>query len=491
MKHVVVVGAGLGGLAAGVRLLQRGHRVTLLEKEPRTGGYAIAYKRGGYTFDLALHVVPAGGAGGEFHDLVKSLGIDGQVEFIKLKSGFDVFLGDFHCRLPNDLDELITVLAERFPGESSGLKKFQADLERHVRIYSPVFAYGCSKLSSIPRFFLKLPAFLKHSTLPVKDYLDRFFQDDRLKALLFQPAAFMGIGLKTFPTINFMMMFYLLMRHGMYTVKGGGQRLTDALQEKFMALGGELFLGSEVRRLHCSGGLVRGVETETFNHLACDAVIGAVNLPGLVHSLIGSENFSAGYLRNLESLTPSVSVLALNLGLDCPPSAIGIDNHRAMVFPDPDLDRCFTSQESEMTPLGFSITAAANSDPDWPANSGNTLSIIGGTAREKWLALEEKDYISAKTETTRAILDRAAAYYPQLRDHIVVSDLATPRTMARYTGNPGGAIMGFNCTTGEHRKLIKAARLPLANVIVGSAWTNRLGGFMQSLKSGVIAAEKI
>jgi hypothetical protein len=51
--------------------------------------------------------------------------------------------------------------------------------------------------------------------------------------------------------------------------------------------------------------------------------------------------------------------------------------------------------------------------------------------------------------------------------------------------------MGFNCTTGEHRKLIKAARLPLANVIVGSAWTNRLGGFMQSLKSGVIAAEKI
>ncbi len=490
MKHVVVIGAGIGGLASGIRLLQGGHKVTILEKEPRVGGYAIAYKRGGYSFDLALHVVPSGESGQEFSNLIELLGLENKIEFIKLKSGFEVFLGDFHFQMPNNLDQLLSELTRTFPAERNALKNFQQDLEKYVSVYEPVFSYTTSKLQSIPPFLLKLPAFLKHSKLSTKTYFEQFFQDKCLQSILFQPAAFMGISMAEFPTINFMMMFYLLMKDGMFTIKGGGQKLTDILEEQFINLGGELRLNQQVTKFICEKRKITGIISKSKEHLPCDAVIAGNNLVDVVNKLIGRKHFNLKYLRNLDRLKPSVSVLALNLGLDCPPAEVGIKHHIGMVFPHADIDSCFARQDLQITPLGFSVTANVNSDPDYSSMAGNTISIIGGTAPDKWLQMGQDDYIKCKKEVTQHIIDQAENYFPGLAEHIVVADLATPRTMYRYTGNPRGAIMGFNCTAGLHRQIIQTTRLPMKNLAIGSAWTNRLGGFMQSLKSGILAAEK-
>lgn len=491
MKHVAVIGAGVGGLAAGIRLLQQEKEVTLLEKEPRTGGYAIAYRRGGYLFDLALHVVPSGGVGQEFQVLLNTLDVAEKVEFIKLKNGFEVFLGDFQFLMPNNLDELIQSLSQSFPRHAKGLRAFQRDLEKYVSVYAPVFSYGTRKSRSLPPFLFKLPSFLKHSKISTKQYFSHFFEDERLHAILFQPAAFMGIPMTRFSTINFMMMFYLLMQDGMYTVKGGGQKITDVLTEEFLRLGGQIKLNCEVTKLYHHKKEITGIETSPANRLDCDAVIAGNNLPDLVNKLIGREFFSSSFLRALDRLYPSISVLSLHLGLDCPPSALGINNHIAMVFPDPDIDRCFEKQQSEVTPLGYSITANSNSDPSNPTIAGYTLGIVGGTAPERWFNMDPSRYRQAKEEVRSNMIADMTRYVPDLDRHIVVSDLATPRSMHRYTANPQGAIMGFNCEVGDHKPLMDAARLPFSNLKIGSAWTNRLGGFMQSLKSGVIAAEQI
>ncbi len=491
MKHIVVVGSGLGGLAAAVRLLQRDFRVTLIEKEPRVGGYAIGYRRQGYDFDLALHVIPSAGSGQEFSLLLDRLNISKEVESLRLAHGFKVFLGNYHFQMPNNLQKLLVTLADQFPKEERGIQRFHRDLVTYLPSYAPLFSYGIPLHKALPKFLLRLPSFLKNSNLPTKSYLDRFFKDDRLKAILFQPAAFMGIGMERLPTINFLMMFYLLLNDGMYTIKGGGQALSKGLERKFRHLGGELRLNTQAEKFILKNKKVVAITTSSGQELACDGVIAGNSLYDVVERLVGRSSFSKSYLDTLDNLQPSVSVMALNLGLDCHPRELGIENHISMVFPDADLDVCFTRQKRFLQPLAYSVTAQGNSESDGHGSSNNTLSIIGGTAPKKWLEMNSATYTKAKSRITQNIIQTVADKFPALPKHIVVSDLATPRSMQRYTGNPLGAIMGFDCTVGSHRKLIQVSRLPIKNVSMGSAWTHRLGGFMQSLKSGILAAEQM
>lgn len=487
----VIIGAGIGGLASAVRLAGKGGDVTLLEKEPRTGGYAVAYRRQGYTFDLSLHVVPSGGAGQEFRAMVESLGISDKVRFIRLNEGFRVILGEDRFQLPNDYQELQEMLAGAFPQERDGLRLFFNDLEKHAVSYAGIFDYTVSKFRSVPPFLPRIPSFLKHCRMSTREYLEKFFRDKKLKALLYQPASFMGIPMGDFPAVNFMIMFYLLMKYGMYTIAGGGQALSDALRDRFQSLGGRLLTGKKAVSIIVDGQKAVAVVTEDGQRYDCDFVLCGNNIHDVVNRMIGRSNFADSYLATLDSLASSISVSALNIGLDCHPGRLGLDSHMTMVFPDPDIDRCFMRQSCQLDMSAFSITAPCNADPDLFANGRYTISLVGGTDPGRWLAMDEDAYRAEKKKVVRAAIDRADALFPGLKQHVRVADLATPKTMQRYTGNPGGAIMGFNCTCGMHRQIMKAARIPVSNLVMAGAWTNRLGGYMQSMKSGILAAEAV
>lgn len=490
-RSVAIIGAGIGGLSSGVKLAQQGTRVTLFEKEVRPGGYAVDYRRRGYRFDLALHVVPSGGAGQEFSSMVNSLGLSNDIQFIKLKQGFNVVLGDYRFQMPNSYDELFDELKSAFPATRDKLNHFRRDLEKHVNSYAPLFDYTVPKYRSVPSFLTKIPAFLKHSMMSTRDYLEQFFDDPKIMAILFQPAAFMGIPMSDFPTVNFMMMFYLLMKNGMYTIAGGGQSLTDGLREKFHQFGGRLVTNTEVTNIIIENKKAVALHTDDGTQHQCDTIIAANNIYDLVNRLVGRSHFPQRYLQNLNALKPSISVLALNLGIDCHPEDLGIEPHITMFFPEPDIDQCMNRQQKQIEMDGFSITAHCNSDPDFSSNGQYSLSLVGGTDPNKWLAMNDRQYRNEKERIIKETIDKADSLFPGLEKHVRLSDLATPRTMQRYTGNPQGAIMGFNCTCGSHRMIMKAANIPIENIIIGGAWTNRLGGFMQSMKSGILAAESI
>jgi len=490
-KSILLIGSGIGGLSCGVKLAQQGIHVTLFEKEHRVGGYATSFGRNGYQFDLALHVVPSGGSGQEFASMIASLGLADDIKFIHLKQGFNVILGDYRFQMPNSYDQLMEKLCLEFPTEKDNIDRFRKDLEKYVTSYLPIFDYTIPNYRALPSFLPKIPAFLKHSKQGTKSYLKQFFNDDRIMAILFQPAVFMGIPMSDFPTVNFMMMFYLLMKNGMYTIAGGGQALTSALKKRFQQLGGTLVTKTQVDKITIENGRAVGIMTTEGRKYNGSGVIAANNIYDVVNNLVGRSYFSKSYLDNLDSLSPSISVLALNLGIDCHPQDLGIQSHIGMVFPDSDIDRCMDKQRQRIEMNGFSITAHCNSEPKSVDNNHYSLGLISGTDPNQWLSMSDEKYCREKERIIKQTIDKADALFPGLKSHIRVTDLATPRTMQRYTANPSGAIMGFNCTCGSHRQIMKAANIPISNLNMGGAWTSRLGGFMQSMKSGILAAEQI
>ncbi|MBD3240186.1 MAG: FAD-dependent oxidoreductase [Chitinivibrionales bacterium] len=490
-QDIVIIGGGLGGLAAGVRLAQAGRGVVLYERQPRTGGYATDFTRNGYTFDPALHAVPEGGPGGCFNELTGRLGIDDDVSFVKVPHAFQTVLGEERYTAPNDPDAGFEWLASLSPQDRDGLLRLRRDIERYAPLYDGLVEGRLSPWQIATRFVPRLPLFLHHTDLGVDRYLSRLVRSPLVKALLFQPAVFYGYPMREFSTVNYIVMLSMLKLGGLYTIRGGGRALSDALRRRLVALGGDVRCGVAVEKVLVRGGRAVGVRLAGGAEREASAVIANVNTRALVHELVGDEHFPRGYVRALDTLGNSLSVVQLHVGLECPLEQVGIDRYLTTVFPDSDIDGCMVRQRQSRFLEGCSITAPGVADPRAVGPRGPTLSVVGAVDPAQWLSLSPDEYREAKEECTEKTLALLEGVYPGVRSHCVTVDLATPHTFHRYTGNPDGAIMGFASHIGAHRPLLKISRMPIRGLHLASAWTLRFGGMMQAMRAGVAAAEKV
>ncbi len=456
-RSAVVVGAGLGGLAAAVALAGRGHRVTLLERGARPGGYAVAFRKGGFSFDPALHVVPQGGPGGEFRRMADELGLS--VGFIRLERGFEIRLGDLRVDLPNDWRGFFDTLAGVAPAERPGLDRLRLDLERHAPVYQALFDPSVGRLRAVPPFIPRLPRFLRHSTRPAADYLAGFVGDARIRALLFAPAVFMGLPPSRLPALTWQMMAWILLSGGMYTIAGGGQALTDTLADRLRQLGGQLVTRADVTRIEVERGRAVGVATGDGRLFPARAVISAVSLPATLDLLAGAGPAVGRHRRRLAGLLPSTSALVLSCGLSCDPREAGIASPVTLAFPEADLERIMTGASAPgaaFSLVAHGLTGLGSAFARAPARS---RSWRRSTARA-WLGLAEPAYRNRKEQAMAAMLAGLDRRFPGLAARVEVADLATPRTLRATPATRPGRSSASPSTGGAHRRLLAAEPPP-------------------------------
>jgi phytoene dehydrogenase-like protein len=490
MASVVVIGGGLGGLTAALLCAKAGCNVSIFEKEPVCGGYSIAYKRAGFTFDVALHAVPAGGNGSWFFTLLQRLGINSQIQFIKIQSGIKVTLGNNNYCLPSGRSEVLEYLQQLFPDDASGLVRLFNDIDRYARCYSRILLAPEVSYRSILSFIPHSLQFLMQSYETTGHFLSKYINSTECRALLFQYAIFMGIPMDEYPAVNFIMMFHMQLTLGMYTIAGGGAHLTEILTKECERNNVTIYRSGRIDAIEIRGGVASAVIDNNGVRHAADYIVSNVNIYDLC-KMVPAEHLPQKYTALLSNLRPSVSVVLINIGLDIHIEDAGFKEHLHIHFPDADLDRCVKEQRDDLTLRGFSITAAGLTSPDASSKNMFSISIVGAVNGKRWLTLDKEQYAKAKTILIEQTLEKLYTMYPLLKGHVVCVDCATPKTFERYTGNPDGAIMGFNCTTGVHRDLIAVSKFPVKNVIIANAWTNKLGGFMQCISAGEKAANVI
>lgn len=290
--HVIVIGAGLGGLSAAAHLSRSGHDVTLLERDDVPGGRAGVVASHGFRLDNGPTVMTMPGL---LEDAFNAAGAE-MSDFVTLKK-----VDPMYRAVYEDGSELLVrhgreAMAEeiaRFSNkvEAASFHKFCAWLEQlyKAEMSSFIDTNFDSPLDLVKpwRDALKLVRLGAFSKLDKK--IGGFFRDDRLQRIFSFQA--MYAGLAPYEALSlYAVITYMDSVEGVYFFEGGMHSMATGLASAVERAGVKVRYGSSVTRiLRASGsrGYVTGVELEGGERISADAVVCNPDLPVAYRTLLG------------------------------------------------------------------------------------------------------------------------------------------------------------------------------------------------------------
>ncbi len=280
-RHAVVIGAGLGGLAAAVRLRAMGYRVTLLEAGDQAGGRARVFRRDGYSFDAGPTVVTAPYL---FDELFELVGRDRRdyYDLVPVDPFYRVmFPGGEQFDYVGEEDRILAQIERLSPGDVDGYRRMAAHAER-------IFEVGYEQLADTP--FTRLSDMLRvvpdmlrlESYRSVYGLASKYLRDERLRQVFsFQPLL---VGGNPFDTTSIYMLIHWLERKwGVHYALGGTTSIVAGLVRLLEELSVEIHLNAPVEEIETRDGSVRGVRTEDGQHFAADIVVSNAD-PSMVYT---------------------------------------------------------------------------------------------------------------------------------------------------------------------------------------------------------------
>ncbi|MFG2460371.1 phytoene desaturase family protein [Streptomyces sp. NPDC048523] len=306
--HVVVVGAGLSGLAAALHLLGAGRRVTVVERDASPGGRAGRIVRGGYHFDTGPTVLTMPHLADEAFAAVGD-SLRARVDLVPLHPAYRARFADGSTLDVHTGAEAMEAEIERFAGaaEAAGYRRLRAWLERLYRVQMRRFidADFDSPLSLLHPDLARLAALGGFGRLDAR--IGRFLHDERLRRVFSFQSLYAGVAPER-ALAAYAVIAYMDTVAGVWFPRGGMHALPRAMADAAADAGADLRFGEAVTRLERSGERITAVVTDT-GRIACDAVVLTPDLP-VAYRLLGRAP------RRPVGLRFSPSALILHAGTD-------------------------------------------------------------------------------------------------------------------------------------------------------------------------------
>lgn len=259
-QKVIIIGAGIGGLATALRLLKAGYEVVIYEKDSKVGGKVNQIKKEGYTFDLTatISMMPQ-----EMYLLFEELGlnVEDYLEFTYSQTLYDVFFYDGTVyQFSTDLVKLNQQLLSISIEDTIGYFKLMSDIyEKYHHANQAFLSEACDEASLF--FTLKnLKEAIQIMPLSsVYDYVSKYLKDEKLKQYVCFQA--MYIGMSPYDSSN----IYALLPgvsqfYGLPHIKGGMYHLVEVMEQLIKDWGGMIYTDTCVERLVINKKRVLGVQ---------------------------------------------------------------------------------------------------------------------------------------------------------------------------------------------------------------------------------------
>lgn len=485
---VVVIGAGLGGLGSALYLAKAGFPVTVIEQHNVPGGYATAFRRGNYDFDVSLHSF-------NLHPRIyQELGLHERLERVTLKQFRRLITPDKDLLLPDaDPEAYLDLMCSHFPHEKEGIKNYVADC---FAVFDEVIKF--SRKGNDPGFLDKMLFFLFYPNMfgvrnkTLSDLLDNYVKDIEVRGMLGHLCDAFGLPPSKLSGFFYAMITGAFLKRQQLHIKARSQDLSNALSHMIQENNGKMIFGTPVEQILFRENRVSGVRTSDGKVYPARFVVSNVNAPDTFGRFLSSNSTASGYMKKLSKYRPSISSFILWLGLKGEISGT-IPGCTINISPEPNLEKNFQYChlcDADKSPLNVALYDNYFEGYSKPGTSTLTVMILSGY--EPWRRFE-KDYFSGKKSQYRHQKNRVAqklvqrlekSLIPDLSTMIEVMEAATPLTNVRYTRNPEGAIYGYpNSIDNAFMNRIPNTT-PIKGLYLAGGWGKFSGSYTGAIMGG-------
>ncbi len=446
MNHqptAVVVGAGLGGIAAAARLAQHGYAVTVLEKNSIPGGRCGQIVRDGHRFDIGPTLFLMREV---FAETFAALGerLEDHLDLRRIDPTYRIRFDDgLELELTSDLNGLAAQVEAIQPGSFRGLLAYLAEGDRHYRLSLERFVgrnfYSLADYFSpanLPLLF-QLKALSKHY-----DHIGRYLSDPHLKAAFTFQDMYLGLSPFDAPA-TYSLLQYTELAGGVWYPIGGLYQVVSHLAAIACARQVRFMFNAPVAQITVAASRATGVRLGDGTQLDADVVVANADLPYVYRSLLSEAGpRDQAEARRLEGLKYTSSAIMFYWGVDQVYPQLNTHN----VFLSGNYRGSFESIFRDHGLPGqpsFYVHAPARVDPAAAPAGHDTLFVLVPVG-----SLDEarpQDWEALSQAARRAVLQRlAAAGLDNLEPHLKFEICYTPRDWEGRYHLKNGAGFGLS-----------------------------------------------
>lgn len=482
MKNVIIVGAGVSGLAAGIYAQQSGFNTVIYEKHNMTGGVCTSWSRKGYSFEGAVHWLTDSDKGSAFYKIWQETGIlNNNIEMHRSDPYSSLDFNGNIINIYRDIKALKAELIRVSPMDKKAINKLCGDIVSFRKMNMPIMDLKGVKVKKKQKIkFAAMVGMLpglskvgKIASQSVDEYLSMFTHEG-IKAILsdLMPGGYCALALiTTMATFSY---------NGHFP-KGGALGLVQRMTKTYTELGGTLRLSSAVDKILVENNVATGIITKG-EKISADAVI--VTRDILTADCLFDNPPKDEWLQQIKADTiPQTSTFA-GIGINADLSALPYQFH------------FYTRKPYEVAGIKQTRFAFTNySGQKEYAKEGRTAitTIFCENTYDWWKkAKEEGRYEVEKEKLSHTIKNILEEKFNYLKDKIEVIDIATPLTYERYTGSCQGSWMSIMPPNSKMKMGQEVGSCKdIQGVYYAGFRTQSPGGLPVALNSGRNAAQMV